>query len=101
MPMSKYLKIIVGVVVVVAVFAGIFLFFSGSTPSDTAVIANGAPASDAEVTFSNLSSELDSITFNTTVLSDPRFQALVDIHTAILPETSGRSDPFAPIGSGS
>jgi hypothetical protein len=31
------------------------------------------------------------------VFSDPRFMALTDIHTAILPESVGRNDPFASI----
>jgi hypothetical protein len=49
------------------------------------------------VQFLNLSSQIGPISFDTSVFSDPRFMALTDIHTAILPESVGRNDPFASI----
>ena len=72
---------------------------SAPAPSASAVVPSdgSAPKSSAELTFLNLASQLDTISFDTTVLSDPRFLALVDIRTAILPEATGRIDPFATL----
>lgn len=74
------------------------LFFNNNTANSSAVEQDTAAASDAEVVFLNLSTQLNSITFDTKVLSDPRFAALTDIHTAILPESEGKRDPFGTIG---
>lgn len=85
--------IICGVVVVGGL---LYYFFFFTADTGTAVTA-AAGASDAELTFVNLAGQLDPIDFDTTLLSDPRFSALVDIRTPILPESVGRTDPFAPI----
>lgn len=66
--------------------------------AEAGLAAAGAPASTAEITFLALTSKIDPVGFDTSVLTDPRFMALVDIRTAILPEASGRQDPFAPLG---
>ncbi len=90
----------IGVVVVVGalVLAGIsYLFFRNDTPEGVVSIA-GAPTSQSEATFVTLAGQLDSIVFNTDILSDPRFTSLRDIHTAVFPEATGRTDPFAPLG---
>ncbi len=51
----------------------------------------------AQARFQTLVTELEPISFDTNVFSDPRFIALTDITTSIAPEESGRTDPFAPI----
>jgi hypothetical protein len=56
------------------------------------------PLSPAETTFVNLATQLEPLGFDTAILSDPRFMALVDIHTAVIPESAGRRDPFASDG---
>lgn len=73
-----------------------FLFFTGNT--DPALTQSTAIASDAEISFISLVSKLDPITFDTRLLSDPRFTARQDIRTTIVPEAAGRKDPFAPLG---
>lgn len=52
---------------------------------------------EAQTRFQTLVSELQPISFNTSIFSDPHFMALVDLTTPIAPETSGRLDPFAPV----
>lgn len=47
--------------------------------------------------FQVLVSKLQPISFDTSIFSDPRFNALVDLSTPIFPETPGRLDPFAPL----
>ena len=95
--MSTNTKIIIGVVIAGAVGIGAYLLFFNNN-SDAAVLsAQTAPASAAEISFLNLASQTEAVTFDTTILSDPRFKALVDIHTAIVPEPQGRINPFAPL----
>ncbi len=86
--------IILGLLVLGA--AGYLLF--GSDSMRAGVSANPAPATEAEQAFLALTSRIDPVELDTDVLSDPRFLMLEDIRTAILPETGGRVDPFAPLG---
>ncbi|MBA3788910.1 hypothetical protein H0X32_00755 [Patescibacteria group bacterium] len=95
--MSSRIKIIVAVLVVAVLLGAAYLLLFNNNNTNAAVTVEGGATSAAEVTFLNLSSQLQPISFDTTIFTDPRFMALVDIHTAILPETSGRKDPFAPI----
>jgi hypothetical protein len=99
--MSNTTKIVLGIVVVVALAFGAYLVFFAGNSDESAISAQTAPASAAEISFLNLASQTESVTFDTTILSDPRFMALVDIHTAIVPEPQGRTDPFATLGSSS
>ncbi len=52
---------------------------------------------ETESAFLALTAEIGAITFDTDVFTDPRFATLRDIRTVILPETAGRTDPFAPL----
>lgn len=90
---SGIVLLILGLLVVAA--AGYMLFAKGD--SAPGVTVDGEPGSEAETAFLNLTAEIDSIRFDTEVFEDPRFAALVDIRTTIVPETSGRPDPFAPL----
>ncbi len=96
--MSNTTKGVIAVLAVVVLLgAGYMLFFSGNNATGAAVSDSGTPASDAEVQFLQLSSQIGAVSFDTSIFSDPRFTSLVDIHTAILNEATGRTDPFANI----
>ena len=86
--------IVLGLLVLGA--AGYLLF--GRSDAGSALSADAAPASAAEVEFLNLAAQIEPVKYDTAILSDPRFLGLVDLRTAIVPETSGRTDPFAPLG---
>ncbi len=94
MPLNKNVIIASAVATVLVVAAGYLLFLK---PSDPAV-SETEPTSPEEIAFVNLASQLEPLSFDTSIFSDPRFTSLIDIHTVILPETSGRRDPFAPLG---
>jgi hypothetical protein len=97
--MATRVKIIIAFLVV-AVLGGIaYLMFFNTNNVNSAVSTSGStqPASAAEVTFLNLASQINPISFDTSIIADPRFAALVDIHTAVLPEPLGRKDPFLPL----
>jgi hypothetical protein len=93
--MNQKLIIVIVVIIIGLAIPGYFLLSSQS--SGDAVVAS-APTSEAEAVFVNLANQLVPLGFDTAILSDPRFTALVDLHTAVLPETLGRHDPFAPFG---
>lgn len=86
--------IVLGLIVLAAI--GYTLMQGGS--EDDVILTDDGAATASEANFITLASELDAIRFDTTVLSDPRFIGLADIHTAITPEPQGRADPFGPLG---
>jgi len=91
MSRNTIIAIVIGLVVLAA--AAYMLFFR----TDASAVSSSVPTTPAEATFVNLAEQLKPLGFDTTILSDPRFIALTDIHTAILPEPIGRKDPFAPL----
>ncbi len=96
MTASRNNIILVVLGILVAAAALYMLFGRGST--EDAVQIENAPASQAETNFLNLTAEIEPVDFDASVLADPRFMALQDISTAIVPESAGRVDPFAPLG---
>lgn len=82
-------------VVVLGGIAYLFFFTGNEAPADVTV--DSVAGSPEELYFVSLASQLNTVDFNTGVLSDERFRALVDLKTEILPEVSGRADPFAPL----
>jgi hypothetical protein len=82
----------------IVLLGGFYYFFFIASSSDETVLTSGAPASEAEISFITLVSQLDPIAFDTRLLSDSRFMGLVDIRTEVVPEPVGRTDPFGPLG---
>jgi flagellar basal body-associated protein FliL len=96
--MNNRTKIIIAVVIAGALLVGGYLlFFNSSNSSSGAVVSTSVSANTAEVTFLDLATQADAITFNTSILSDPRFTSLVDTSTTVVPVPEGRKDPFAPV----
>ncbi len=83
------------IIALIVVVGGMYWYFSSGT--EQLPLTVGETGNQAQTKFQNLVSELQSISFNTAIFSDPRFNALVDITTPISPETTGRLDPFAPV----
>ena len=88
----------VGLILALIVIAAIGYTLMQKDNAEEAVTVTDDGALASEANFATLASELDSIRFDTTVLNDPRFIGLSNIHTAITPEPQGRPDPFAPLG---
>lgn len=72
-------------------------FFSGGRAADGGTLVAGSPTSQAQAKFEVLIGQLGPISFDLSILSDPRFLGLVDLSVPIEPEPQGRKDPFAPI----
>lgn len=88
-----------GVLIILALLvlgAAAYLMFG--TDGAPGVTGETPAATGAEQTFLSLAARIDPVEFDTGILEDPRFTALVDIRTAITAESSGRIDPFAPLG---
>lgn len=84
------------IIAILIAAAGVYWYISTGTGNQIPLTAN-EPVNQAQTKFQTLVSELKSISFNTTIFSDSRFNALVDFTTPVSPETTGRLDPFAPI----
>jgi len=76
--------------------AAYWYFFTGTTGNEPPLTAS-VEENQAATQFKMLVTELSTITFNTDIAKDPRFNALVDFTTPISPESAGRLDPLAPI----
>lgn len=87
------------ILIVVTLFiagAAYWYFFVG-TGNQPPLSTQSAATSKAQAQFETLVGELQPISFNTSIFSDARFNALVDITAMVTPESSGRPDPLAPI----
>lgn len=86
------------IIAAIVVAGGAYWFFTGGSeePPLSAGIQN-----EAQTRFKLLVSQLQPISFDTDIFSDPNFMALVDLATPIAPETSGRVDPFASLNGAS
>lgn len=96
MALSKNTTISIAAGIVVLGIVAYFLWMRPDTQESVTVSGLG-PSSQAQATFLTLAAQLEPISFDPRVLSDPRFTALVDIRTLIEPEAEGRVDPFAPL----
>lgn len=89
---------IVVIALSVLILVGLYwYFFAGPGSSNAPPLSATATQTDTQTQFQSLIAQLQSINFDTSIFSDPRFTSLVDITTAITPETLGRNDPFAPV----
>ncbi|MDB5244423.1 MAG: hypothetical protein JWN18_293 [Parcubacteria group bacterium] len=84
------------IVASLVVAAGAYWFFFSDTGNEPPIIADSGVNNENQAQFEALLSQLP-IAFDTSVFTDPRFNLLVDITTAISPETIGKTDPFAPV----
>lgn len=98
--MSPFLKnslIIFGLAGVA--FAGYYMFVLQSDAvikvDNNTRVSNQAAAETQE--FLRRLNELENIAISTELFDDPRFQALVDYSTPIVPTPVGRSNPFEPV----
>ena len=90
---------IIPLIIAVIIFAaGLYWYFSTSTGNQLALTAT-TPNGESQSQFQSLFGKLTTISFNTSIFSDSRFNALVDLTTPVATEPTGRLDPFASITS--
>ncbi|HEX8947135.1 MAG TPA: hypothetical protein VF829_02895 [Candidatus Paceibacterota bacterium] len=87
--------IIIGIVVVLV---GGYFYMSGTSGSELPVtVSASADSTSTPSQFESLVAQVTPLSFDTSIFSDPRFEALHDMTTPFTPVTVGRTDPFAPI----
>jgi hypothetical protein len=96
MPTISRTTVVLIILGLLVVGAAVYLFFNQGE-LQSGVSADALPASGAEQRFLSLAAQLEPVAFDTEILSDSRFIELVDLRTAIVPEPTGRTDPFAPL----
>lgn len=84
------------IITTLVVAAGAYWYFFTGDEEQPPLIPE-TTQNESQLQFQILVSELQPISFNTGIFSDPRFVALVDLATPIMPETMGRLDPFAAV----
>jgi hypothetical protein len=84
------------IIATLIVAAGAYWFFFTGTGNQEP-LSTGEPTSQTQTQFETLIGELQSVSFDTSIFQDLRFNALADITTLIAPESVGRLDPLAPI----
>jgi len=84
------------IVVTACIVAGGAYFFIKSSATEPSLSVAGSE-NEAQVHFQTLVSQLQPISLDTQILSDPSFLSLKDITVPVAHEQPGRPDPFAPI----
>jgi hypothetical protein len=102
-------KIIIAVVVIVMAFAGYTYFISGNTGGSASGVTRQAVSTTSAGTASSAALDgpgkefvsqllaIQNIRFNLDLFNDPVFKGLQDWSREILPQESGRPNPFAPL----
>lgn len=84
------------VVVTLIIAGGAYWFFSTGAGSQQPLSVSSSDNS-AQMHFQTLVNELQPISFDTSIFSDPKFASLINIETPPVPEALGRLDPFSPV----
>jgi hypothetical protein len=91
-------SLIIGVVGVIVLFGMYFKFFRNTTPT-TALVSDSSIADSGASELVSLLLELRSLKLDPAIFSSQAFQALKDFSVELVPEPTGRRNPFAPIGA--
>ncbi len=92
----KNSNVVLLILATLIVAAGVYWYFFTGTGNDAPLTPTTAENA-AQSQFQVLVSELQPITFNTGIFSNPQFLSLVDLTTPVAPEMSGRLDPFGSV----
>jgi hypothetical protein len=98
--LKKYKTLLIIVAVVIVAFIGYQMFFdvgnSGSNVlTSQSALVNGGGDNELLILLINLRS----ITLDESLFNDEAFKSLVDFGQQLVPEPTGRQNPFAPVGS--
>ncbi len=90
------------IIVTILLIGGAYWYFvsgTGNQQTLTVMSSDNSQQTDSQKQFQALVKKLHKISFNTSIFSNPKFRALINITTPIAPESLGRLDPFASISS--
>lgn len=95
--LQKNKTLLVSILVFVAV---IFVYNSFLKPEDAVIDTSLSTTEGAGSDVLELHSNLERVTLDKTLFSNPAYRALVDFSIVIPPKPMGRLNPFGPVGSG-
>ena len=97
--MSSLIKnLLIALAIAVVIWLGYMFFVKDDSGSgSTTVVRNETGAAQEAEGFKARLQQLNAISFESTVFSDPRFNSLVDFRQELRPEPVGRANPFAPV----
>jgi hypothetical protein len=100
--MTRTRIIIIGVIIVL-IFIGYGVFFKGDKKDDTGLVSSAARRTEGQVGVKILSalSTLETLNLDTKFFSNSMFKSLKNFSKDVQKQPEGRSNPFAPIGTGS
>jgi hypothetical protein len=94
--MNKKNILILIVTLMVFSFAGFYLFKNNNT--DKMLVADSGPAnSDEAQVIYNLLQKMAKVKLDDSIFSNNNFKGLKDNSVEIIPQETGRSNPFAPV----
>ena len=95
---KQYQNVIFIIVAIIIAFIAYSYFFAGkATPIlSEETVSQAAPADQDLI---SLLLELKAITLDESLFSDATFTSLQDFSKELVPEATGRPNPFAPLGS--
>lgn len=99
--LKKYKTLLTIVVVVIIAFIGYSIFFDAGNDGSVLTSQNTTTRGGGDNELLILLVNLRSITLNESLFNDPAFRNLVDFGQQLVPEPTGRQNPFAPVGSDS
>jgi hypothetical protein len=97
---QKIKQIIIAVVIIVIAFIGFKYFFGDTSASNSTLTADTSSQQfvDGQAILTLLN-RLNKVTLNEAIFSNPVFAGLVSFEVPIPDQVTGRTNPFAPIGS--
>jgi hypothetical protein len=106
--MNKKVKTFALIVLAIAAALGGYMVFGGAqkvtpaatgTPLTSSAAAGGAAAGASANEFTSLLSNVNSITIDTSIFTNPAYKMLRDYPVDLGTDTVGRANPFAPVGT--
>lgn len=87
------------IAIALVIMGGLYWYFFIGKSEELPLTPSSSVGSEnpAQTKFQTLVSQLQPISFDSSIFSDPNFTLLVDLTTPVVPETLGRLDPFAPL----
>ncbi|MFC1733482.1 hypothetical protein ACFL6I_24550, partial [candidate division KSB1 bacterium] len=89
------------VAIVIVAFIGYSMFFDGGSNGSVLTSQSASVRGGGDNELLLILVNLRSITLDDALFRDPAFMNLVDFGQQLVPEPTGRQNPFAPVGSDS
>ncbi len=99
--LKKYKTAFIVVVITIVLFVGYSALSGGGNNKSVLTSQNPSAQKAGDNKLLILLINLRSITLSDSLFSDSAFKSLVDFGQQLIPEPTGRQNPFAPVGSDS